>query len=112
MIWSEFSDRSFISWMQFKETVDTKYGLTRSELLDAFYEMAPDGSETEAAFILRVERLRVRYQESAATCFRMFKPKLSLRFREGLAGAARAANLLTTGTLEMDWHTLVRDATM
>jgi predicted Zn-dependent protease len=61
MIWSEFSDRSFISWVQFKESVDLKYGLTRSELLDAFYEMSPGEGETEAAFVLRVEKLRVRY---------------------------------------------------
>jgi hypothetical protein len=41
--------------------VELKYGLTRSELLDAFYEMSPGETESEAAFILRVEKLRTRY---------------------------------------------------
>jgi hypothetical protein len=91
--------------------VNARYGLTRSELLDAFYDMAPNPGETEAQFILRVERLRIRYSESEASCYRWFKPRLRLQYRRELATATRAASLMGSGTIEMDWRTLVKDAT-
>lgn len=50
--------------------MEDKYGLSRTELLDAFYEMRPSPQETEAEFVIRVEKLRVRYQEAPTTCYR------------------------------------------
>ena len=60
---------------------------------------------------MRVERLRIRYQEPESTCYRQFKPRLRLAYREELANATRAANLLGRGGVEMDWSMLVKDAT-
>lgn len=77
-VWQEFSNGSYSTWAEFKEAVNQRYGLSRAELLDAFYDMAPTQGESEAQFILRVERLRIRYAESEATCYRQFKPRLRL----------------------------------
>ena len=110
-VWGEFSNHRYPSWEEFKGAVNCRYGLSRAELLDAFYDMAPLDNESEAQFILRVERLRIRYQESESTCYRQFKPRLRLAYREELASATRAANLLGGGAVEVDWSMLVRDAT-
>jgi hypothetical protein len=69
-VWREFSANSYRDWDDFKKAVEERYGLSRSELLDAFYDMSPMEGESEAQFILKVERLRIRYRESASTCFR------------------------------------------
>ena len=61
MIWAEFQNKEFVDWAEFKESITQKYGMTRDELIDAFYEMAPSKGETAPNFILRVERLRSRY---------------------------------------------------
>lgn len=109
-MWIEFASGSYASWDEFKDAVTARYGLSRAELLDAFYDMAPQPGEGEAHFILRVERLRIRYNEPESTCYRQFKPRLRLAYREELANATRAANLLGRGNIDMDWRTLVRDA--
>lgn len=94
LVWCEFTNRAYDTWTDFKEAVSEKYGLTKAELLDAFYDMAPLPGESEAQFILRMERLRIRYSEPGSTCYRQFKPRLRLSYREELANATRAANLL------------------
>ena len=70
MIWAEFKNKDYLSWDEFKEAVDEKYGMTHDELIDAFYEMSPAKNETTPEFILRVERLRARYGEDGKSCFR------------------------------------------
>jgi hypothetical protein len=70
MIWAEFQSEQFVDWADFKESITQKYGMTRDELIDAFYEMAPSKGEMAPDFILRVERLRSRYGEAPRTCFR------------------------------------------
>ena len=112
-VWSEFSHLSFLSWGAFKEAIGDRYGLSRTELLDAFYEMSPSSNESEAEFILRVEKMRIRYGESSAACFRMFRGKLSLAFQQSIATAARAASLINQGSrIDLDWSVLVKDASL
>ena len=69
-VWTEFASGSYSSWDEFKEAVTARYGLSRAEILDAFYDMTPQENEGEASFILRVERLRIRYNEPESTCYR------------------------------------------
>ncbi len=70
MIWAEFKSSYFADWDDFKKHVNIKYGMTHDELIDAFYEMSITKGESTPEFILRVERLRARYNEDPRTCYR------------------------------------------
>ena len=65
----------------FVEAVEAKYGLSKRQILDAFYSMRPAYDESESEFLTRVEEFRIKYGEAEETCFRNFIPQLSLEYR-------------------------------
>jgi hypothetical protein len=73
---------SYDDWGEFTVAVEEKYGLSKKQILDAFYSMKPSSDESEGEFIMRVEDMRMRYGESSDMCFRHFVPQLSLDFRK------------------------------
>lgn len=109
MIWAEFRSKNFFDWADFKEALTSKYGLTHDELIDAFYEMTPAKGESAPEFILRVERLRARYEEAPKNCFRQFKTKLDVEYRRGLSQLRRAAAIMGKAP-DLTWEMLVSDA--
>jgi hypothetical protein len=109
MIWAEFRSKNFFDWADFKDTLTSKYGLTHDELIDAFYEMTPAKGESAPEFILRVERLRARYEEAPKNCFRQFKTKLDVEYRRGLSQLRRAAAIMGKAP-DLTWEMLVSDA--
>jgi hypothetical protein len=61
-IYEQFASVFFSSWAAFEIAVEARYGLSRKQILDAFYAMRPEADEREAEFLLRVEDFRVKYQ--------------------------------------------------
>ena len=53
--WQLFGGAYFRDWDTFKEFVKARYGLTKDQLEDAFFNMQPASGEDVAAFVLQVE---------------------------------------------------------
>lgn len=49
-------------WYSFQETVEARFGLSKRQILDAFFAMKPEPGEGEAQFLLRVEDFRRKYK--------------------------------------------------
>lgn len=58
-IYNIFSNKVFYDWDDFMGAVEDKFGLSKKQMLDAFYSMRPGNDETESEFLLRVEDFRV-----------------------------------------------------
>lgn len=80
-MWRCVKHHEMPTWATLREVVEEAFGLTREEMLDAFYSMRPANGEPSHAFILRVEEKRARYGESTSACYRVFTPMLNLAER-------------------------------
>jgi hypothetical protein len=87
--------------------VEEKYGLSRKQILDAFFAMRQAGEESEAESLLRVKEFRVKYKQAEDTCFRNFIPNLSLEYRRALKALSRSQ-----GHADLTWAQVVSDANM
>ena len=56
---------TYTTWSELKERVEERFGLTESQLLDAFFGMRPADGESAGAFIERVNDKRLLYQVPA-----------------------------------------------
>ena len=54
----------FDSWPELKALVEARFGLTKSQLLDAFFSMRQSDTESASQFIMRVEDKRALYSVS------------------------------------------------
>lgn len=54
----------FDSWQELKALVEARFGLTKSQLLDAFFSMRQSDTESALQFIMRVEDKRALYSVS------------------------------------------------
>lgn len=70
------------SWRELRHVVERRFGLSRKQLLDAFYAMRPHPGEAANAFLLRVEDMRLRYGVGEDTCERHFLHLLPLESRQ------------------------------
>ena len=54
----------FDSWQELKALVEAHFGLTKLQLLDAFFSMRQSDTESASQFIMRVEDKRALYSVS------------------------------------------------
>lgn len=59
--------------------------------------------------MLRVEDERIRLRESTHACYRLFVPRLSLKYRRQLENF-RAVRKETKGCSELTWEAIIEDA--
>lgn len=71
-MWEVIKDRPLDDWRHLRKVVDSRFGLSSTQLLDAFFAMRPTGGERSAQFILRVEDKRIRYKVPEDQCYRNF----------------------------------------
>jgi hypothetical protein len=58
--WQQVKDKYFHDFASFKKEVELVFGLTKEQMEEKFFAMAPGPGETDASFILRVETERRR----------------------------------------------------
>lgn len=91
--------------------METRYGLSRAEILNAFYRLNPNTNESESSFILRVEQLRERYNVPEDRCFDLFIHKLKREYREKMEEILAATSMFGgADEKEVDWATMVNYA--
>lgn len=104
-IYPIFANAVFMDWDDFMMEVENKFGLSKKQMLDAFYAMRPGNEETESEFLLRVEDFWLQHGESPKTCFRTFIPHLSLEYRRELKQLSRSRN-----AADLTWSQVIEDA--
>ena len=83
-MWSLIKNQHYNSWQALKAVVEERFGLTTSQLLDAFFAMRQAESESAAQFIIRVEDKRALYNVAQDQCWRHFTPLLDVNERARL----------------------------
>lgn len=66
-------ESSFHDWDTFKVVLTKKFGLSDSQIKEAFFNMTLGKHEDPNDFILRVELKRQRYKFDKELCFMIFK---------------------------------------
>ena len=64
--------------------VEARFGLTKSQIVGAFYVIRPAPGETASQFILRVEYKQSRYNFDAQQCYHTFVHLLDIEDRSRL----------------------------
>ena len=72
------NNRYYDSWHAFKAVVKERFGLTKSQLLDAFFGMRQADSESPEHFIICVEDKCALYNVAEDQCWRYFTPLLDV----------------------------------
>ena len=74
--------------------VESRFGLTRKALVDAFYAMDVAPGQTLSSFVMSVEDKRARLSIDKESCFRTHAPKLEKAGLLDLDGPSDFAALL------------------
>ena len=83
-MWSLIKNQHYDLWHTLKALVEERFGLTKSQLLDAFFGMRQADSELTAHFILHVEDKRALYNIVEDQCWHNFTPLLDVNERTRL----------------------------
>lgn len=109
-VWRSIKHKVLSDWGELRGVVEAAYGLTKEEMLDAFYGMRPASGEPAHAFILRVEDKRARYGVDQSACYRVFTPLLSLEERQRLDLMREMAAAFGGSGPLVKWENLVERA--
>ena len=58
-VWTLYKNSAVDTWRELKLLVEKRFGLTKDQLLDAFYAMRQGRGETAAEYVLRIKDKRL-----------------------------------------------------
>ena len=93
----------------FKECIEAKYGLTKDQLEDMFFNMQAASGEDVAAFLLRVEDTHVSLGVDMRSVLRVFFPRLPRELQQKIETSIEMSHIW--GFVQsLDWEAIVNCA--
>ena len=91
--WQLFGRVYFRDWDTFKECVKARYGLTKDQLEDVFFNMQPASGEDAAAFVLQVEDTHTSLGVNTRSVLRTFFPHLPGELQQKIETSIDMSNI-------------------
>lgn len=73
--WAQLGNRGYRTWAQFEKEVEEVFGVTKDQMEEQFFALAPKLQETSPEFVLRVEMERRRLGIDKSSTFHAFVKK-------------------------------------
>ena len=106
-VWRTIRHDPLLTWAHLKDVVEHSFGLTKDEMLDAFFAMRPAAGEADGGFILQVDEKRTRLGVTGMQALRYFAPLLSLEGRRSLDQIRDFMATMGGSSVTLTWNHLV-----
>lgn len=73
--WAQLGNKSYRSWGMFEKEVEEVFGVTKDQMEEQFFALAPKPQESSPEFVLRIEMERRRLGVDKGSTFHAFVKK-------------------------------------
>ena len=107
--WQLFGGAYFRDWDMFTECVEARYGLTKDQLEDAFFNMQPASGEDADAFVLWVEDTHASLGMDMRSVLHAFFPGLPAELQQKIETSIKMSHVWGFAW-SLDWEVVVNYA--